>query len=212
MKKILFIMILLCYLLFLKSNIYSRTLEQIMIELNPNEVGITFLYNDNAKGILLHHQNQSELLLLEAVNPFQFRTEFPVFHNLSLNHIFVLSEMEKSKIIGKKVQVLKQYSLDGIKLSNHNGGVEIMFEEQSFCIVTKKNVTLRSCDFIYLSNSDIDFHSSGQPKLMIYHSNVSNQIKLKHYNQWIDTFILPETSYTTFIWNHDEYEMVMIPK
>ncbi len=212
MKKILFIMILLCYFLFLKSNIYSRRLEQIMIELNPNEVGITFLNNDNAKGILLHHQNQNELLILEIVNQFQFRTEFSVFHNLSLNHVFVLSEMEKSKMKGHNIQVLNHAILNDMKIKNRTDMVEITFEEQTFCIATEEHANLQFCDFIYVSSSDIDFQSSEKTKLIIYDTSVSKETRLNNYNQWIDTFTIPENNYITFIWNHEGYDTVMIPK
>lgn len=212
MKKILFIIIIFGYCLFIKSNIYSRTLKQITVQLNPGEVGITFLSNDNVKGILLHHQNQNELLILEIVNQFQFRTEFPVFHNLSFNHVFVLSELEKSKMKGQNIQVLDNEFLNDIKLKNRNDMVEIIFEELTFCIATDEHANLQLCDFIYLSNYDVDFHSSEKVKLIIYDSSVSNQTRLNNYNQWIDTLIIPENNYITFIWNREGYEAVMIPK
>ena len=201
MKKILFIIIIFGYCLFIKSNIYSRTLKQITVQLNPGEVGITFLSNDNVKGILLHHQNQNELLILEIVNQFQFRTEFPVFHNLSFNHVFVLSELEKSKMKGQNIQVLDNEFLNDIKLKNRNDMVEITFEDLTFCIATDEHANLQLCDFIYLSNSDVDFHSSEKVKLIIYDSSVSNQTRLNNYGQWIDTLIIPENNYITFIWN-----------
>lgn len=212
MKKILFIIIIFGYCLFIKSNIYSRTLKQITVQLNPGEVGITFLSNDNVKGILLHHQNQNELLILEIVNQFQFRTEFPVFHNLSFNHVFVLSELEKSKMKGQNIQVLDNEFLNDIKLKNRNDMVEITFEDLTFCIATDEHANLQLCDFIYLSNSDVDFHSSEKVKLIIYDSSVSNQTRLNNYGQWIDTLIIPENNYITFIWNREGYEAVMIPK
>lgn len=212
MKKILFIIIIFGYCLFIKSNIYSRTLEQITVQLNPGEVGITFLINDNVKGILLHHQSENELLMIEIMDQFQFRKEFPVFHNLSFNHIFVLSEFEKSKIKGKNIQVLDNELLNGLKLKNRNDMVEITFEELTFCIVTDEHANLQFCDFIYLSNSDVYIHSSEKAKLIIYDTSISNQTRLNHYNQWIDTLIIPENNYMTFIWNREGYEAVMIPK
>lgn len=213
MKKIIMIIVIVfCCFLFMNICVSSQVLDNIKINIKEDQIGITFLNSDNTKGILINHHNKNYIILLEVLNQFYFRKEFFMFHNISIDYTFVLSEEDKRKVLYTNSEVLDDRLLEDIKLDKEEELISIEYFNKKFCIVNQPDIEVNTCDFIYISNNLLKMNISDTTKFVIYDTGVEDDIRMQNYNQWIDTIKLAPDFYFTFVWDENDYETITVPK
>lgn len=163
---------------------------------------IRFVRSNNDTSILINKSDKYYLLLLESSNIDDIEVDYLI----------------KYRDVNSNIEHDEEYLLEDNLVINElefniNDKIEIVMNDNLFCIYVKEidRDNFRECNFIYLYNIDNDFYITLNSDLkgLFYHSYTKFNYKFLHHltTVWIDSFIIDSSSYTTIIFDGDDFEV-----
>ena len=198
MKKLIAI-IMLCFINILMFYTKSRevSIEKIDINLEFNELGITFLELNDSNTLLISLNNTNILYILDYKSSANLKKEL---NRLGKSIDFIVMNKEYNiDIPAPKKMINKRLNINNIVFlsDTHNS---ITYNNNSLCINSS------NCDFAYYTNSNIKVNDN---KVLFISKNTRLNDKL--YEEWVDIYKLNNSVYTV-LKIHDTYEVLEIIK
>ena len=198
MKKLIAI-IMLCFINILMFYTKSRevSIEKIDINLEFNELGITFLELNDSNTLLISLNNTNILYILDYKSSINLKKEL---NRLGKSIDFIVMNKEYNiDIPAPEKMINKRLNINNIVFlsDTHNS---ITYNNNSLCINSS------NCDFAYYTNSNIKVNDN---KALFISKNTRLNDKL--YEEWVDIYKLNNSVYTV-LKIHDTYEVLEIIK
>ena len=198
MKKLIAIIIL-CFIniLIFYNKGKEVSIEKIDINLEFNELGITFLELNDSNTLLISLNNTNILYILDYKSSANLKKEL---NRLGKSIDFIVMNKEYNiDIPAPKKMINKRLNINNIVFlsDTHNS---ITYNNNSLCINSS------NCDFAYYTNSNIKVNDN---KVLFISKNTRLNDKL--YEEWVDIYKLNNSVYTV-LKIHDTYEVLEIIK
>ena len=189
----------LCFINILMFYTKSRevSIEKIDINLEFNELGITFLELNDSNTLLISLNNTNILYILDYKSSINLKKEL---NRLGKSIDFIVMNKEYNiDIPAPKKMINKRLNINSIVFlsDTHNS---ITYNNNSLCINSS------NCDFAYYTNSNIKVNDN---KVLFISKNTRLNDKL--YEEWVDIYKLNNSVYTV-LKIHDTYEVLEIIK
>ena len=189
----------LCFINILIFYTKSRevSIEKIDINLEFNELGITFLELNDSNTLLISLNNTNILYILDYKSSINLKKEL---NRLGKSIDFIVMNKEYNiDIPAPKKMINKRLNINNIVFlsDTHNS---ITYNNNSLCINSS------NCDFAYYTNSNIKVNDN---KVLFISKNTRLNDKL--YEEWVDIYKLNNSVYTV-LKIHDTYEVLEIIK
>lgn len=214
MKKLLLILfVIVCYLKWVTVMAAEENLKRIRMNLNEDEIGITFVYDENAKLLLISSNEEEFLILLESIGEIDLQKILKPFRYQDINPLLVSTETPLQDRDRKHFQVVEgEYEIGDIEVEVTKNMAVLDYYQHKFCVAIKQNEKIEDCTFLYLINPILNEELKDSLKVAIYDEGISEEVILKNYNNWIDTVRLSSDSYTTLLLDKETYNIFEIPK
>ncbi len=203
-KKILIIILFILDLSFFSIKTNKAFIEKINIELKKDEMGITFLINNDNNSLLLSKNNEHNLFILKHQSDDGIMNKLKLFGVNQLNNIFALNKFDTN---------YKLDSLDSIAyldILKKNNITKMRIDTFNFCIYEQGyNKNFNECDFLYVLDND-NLAIDEDIKVVFYTEKV-NIDNLNIYEKWIDSYKIDDESYITLVIKDDHYDFTIIP-
>lgn len=198
MKKIIAIIIL-CFIniLIFYNKGKEVSIEKIDINLEFNELGITFLDLNDSNTLLISLNNTNILYIVDYKDSTNLKKELNKLGK-SIDFIVMTKEYDIDINIPKKI-INKRLNINNIIFLSDTYN-SISYNNNSLCINSS------NCDFVYYTNSNIKVNNN---KVLFISKNTSMNDKL--YEEWVDIYKLNNSVYTVLKIN-DTYEVLEIIK
>lgn len=198
MKKIIAIIIL-CFIniLIFYNKGKEVSIEKIDINLEFNELGITFLDLNDSNTLLISLNNTNILYIVDYKDSTNLKKELNKLGK-SIDFIVMTKEYDIDINIPKKI-INKRLNINNIVFLSDTYN-SISYNNNSLCINSS------NCDFVYYTNSNIKVNNN---KVLFISKNTSMNDKL--YEEWVDIYKLNNSVYTVLKIN-DTYEVLEIIK
>ena len=189
----------LCFINILMFYTKSRevSIEKIDINLEFNELGITFLDLNDSNTLLISLNNTNLLYIIDYKDSTNLKKEL---NRLGKSIDFIVMNKEYNiDIPAPKKMINKRLNINNIVFlsDTHNS---ITYNNNSLCINSS------NCDFAYYTNSNIKVNDN---KVLFISKNTRLNDKL--YEEWVDIYKLNNSVYTV-LKIHDTYEVLEIIK
>ncbi len=207
MKKIIIIMVLIyVYILnIIPSNTKPTMIEKIDLNLEKNELGISFLTLENSKSILLGINGKVTLIVLEYLNSKNLKD---LISYLNYNNIDYLMYDEYIDLSYKYKRINHDFKFENVNIIKKDNLI-INYLDYNLCIGKNSNQT--SCDFIYYLYLDSIPKLSDKNKIIFYDQNIDEMYMENNYQHLIDSYILNENEVITLKVKKNHYDLVNIP-
>ena len=198
MKKLIAI-IMLCFINILMFYTKSRevSIEKIDINLEFNELGITFLDLNDSNTLLISLNNTNILYIVDYKDSTNLKKELNKLGK-SIDFIVMTKEYDIDIRAPKKI-INKRLNINNIVFLSDTYN-SISYNNNSLCINSS------NCDFAYYTNSNIKVNDN---KVLFISKNTRLNDKL--YEEWVDIYKLNNSVYTV-LKIHDTYEVLEIIK
>lgn len=198
MKKIIAIIIL-CFIniLIFYNKGKEVSIEKIDINLEFNELGITFLDLNDSNTLLISLNNTNILYIVDYKDSTNLKKELNKLGK-SIDFIVMTKEYDIDIQAPKKI-INKRLNINNIVFLSDTYN-SISYNNNSLCINSS------NCDFVYYTNSNIKVNNN---KVLFISKNTSMNDKL--YEEWVDIYKLNNSVYTVLKIN-DTYEILEIIK
>ena len=198
MKKIIAIIIL-CFIniIIFYNKGKEVSIEKIDINLEFNELGITFLDLNDSNTLLISLNNTNILYIVDYKDSTNLKKELNKLGK-SIDFIVMTKEYDIDITVPKKI-INKRLNINNIIFLSDNYN-SISYNNNSLCINSS------NCDFVYYTNSNIKVNNN---KVLFISNDISMNDKL--YEEWVDIYKLNNSVYTV-LKIHDTYEILEIIK
>ena len=198
MKKLIAIIIL-CFIniLIFYNKSKEVSIEKIDINLEFNELGITFLDLNDSNTLLISLNNTNILYIVDYKNSTNLKKELNRLGK-SIDFIVMTKEYDIDITAPKKI-INKRLNINNIVFLSDTYN-SISYNNNSLCINSP------NCDFAYYTNSNIKVNDN---KALFISKNTRLSDKL--YEEWVDIYKLNNSVYTVLKIN-DTYEVLEIIK
>lgn len=203
----------LIYLKLVTLHVDSLVLKRIKFNLQKDQVGVTFMSEDNMKALLLHYRNKDTLVVLEALNGLELENsklffQIQKFDQIILNDGVILEESYQKK---GKILADTPILVDDIKIFHDKNNVILNYDTKNLCIYEDTQIDFSRCDFVYFLNSNMKEEIPSTVSIAIYDPSISEETMLKNYASWVDTIKLSDDYFATIIFNKKDYQSFKIP-
>ncbi len=198
MKKLIAIIIL-CFIniLIFYNKSKEVSIEKIDINLEFNELGITFLDLNDSNTLLISLNNTNILYIVDYKDSANLKKELNRLGK-SIDFIVMTKEYDIDIPAPKKI-INKRLNINGIVFLSDTYN-SISYNNNSLCINSS------NCDFSYYTNTNIKVNDN---KALFISKNTKLSDKL--YEEWVDIYKLNNSVYTVLKIN-DTYEVLEIIK
>ena len=198
MKKLIAIIIL-CFIniIIFYNKGKEVSIEKIDINLEFNELGITFLDLNDSNTLLISLNNTNLLYIIDYKDSTNLRKELNRLGK-SIDFIVMTKEYDIDIPAPKKI-INKRLNINNIVFLSDTYN-SISYNNNSLCINSS------NCDFVYYTNSNIKVNNN---KVLFISNDISMNDKL--YEEWVDIYKLNNSVYTVLKIN-DTYEVLEIIK
>ena len=189
----------LCFINILMFYTKSRevSIEKIDINLEFNELGITFLDLNDSNTLLISLNNTNILYIIDYKDSTNLKKELNRLGK-SIDFIVMIKEYDIDIPAPKKI-INKRLNINNIVFLSDTYN-SISYNNSSLCINSS------NCDFVYYTNSNIKVNNN---KVLFISRNIKMKDKL--YEEWVDIYKLNNSVYTVLKIN-DTYEVLEIIK
>ena len=198
MKKLIAIIIL-CFIniIIFYNKGKEVSIEKIDINLEFNELGITFLDLNDSNTLLISLNNTNLLYIIDYKDSTNLKKELNRLGK-SIDFIVMIKEYDIDIPAPKKI-INKRLNINNIVFLSDTYN-SISYNNNSLCINSS------NCDFVYYTNSNIKVNNN---KVLFISRNIKMKDKL--YEEWVDIYKLNNSVYTVLKIN-DTYEVLEIIK
>ena len=198
MKKLIAIIIL-CFIniIIFYNKGKEVSIEKIDINLEFNELGITFLDLNDSNTLLISLNNTNILYIVDYKDSTNLKKELNRLGK-SIDFIVMTKEYDIDIPAPKKI-INKRLNINNIVFLSDTYN-SISYNNNSLCINSS------NCDFVYYTNSNIKVNNN---KVLFISRNIKMNDKL--YEEWVDIYKLNNSVYTVLKIN-DTYEVLEIIK
>ena len=198
MKKLIAIIIL-CFIniLIFYNKSKEVSIEKIDINLEFNELGITFLDLNDSNTLLISLNNTNILYIVDYKDSTNLKKELNRLGK-SIDFIVMTKEYDIDIPAPKKI-INKRLNINNIVFLSDTYN-SISYNNNSLCINSS------NCDFVYYTNTNIKVNDN---KALFISKNTRLSDKL--YEEWVDIYKLNNSVYTVLKIN-DTYEVLEIIK
>ena len=198
MKKLIAIIIL-CFIniIIFYNKGKEVSIEKIDINLEFNELGITFLDLNDSNTLFISLNNTNILYIVDYKDSTDLKKELNKLGK-SIDFIVMTKEYDIDIKAPKKI-INKRLNINNIIFLSDTYN-SISYNNNSLCINSS------NCDFVYYTNSNIKVNNN---KVLFISKNTSMNDKL--YEEWVDIYKLNNSVYTVLKIN-DTYEVLEIIK
>ena len=198
MKKLIAI-IMLCFIniIIFYNKGKEVSIEKIDINLEFNELGITFLDLNDSNTLLISLNNTNILYIVDYKDSTNLKKELNKLGQ-SIDFIVMTKEYDIDVRAPKKI-INKRLNINNIVFLSDTYN-SISYNNSSLCINSS------NCDFVYYTNSNIKVNNN---KVLFITRNIKMKDKL--YEEWVDIYKLNNSVYTVLKIN-DTYEVLEIIK
>jgi len=198
MKKLIAIIIL-CFIniIIFYNKGKEVSIEKIDINLEFNELGITFLDLNDSNTLLISLNNTNILYIVDYKDSTNLKKELNRLGK-SIDFIVMIKEYDIDIPAPKKI-INKRLNINNIVFLSDTYN-SISYNNSSLCINSS------NCDFVYYTNSNIKVNNN---KVLFISRNIKMNDKL--YEEWVDIYKLNNSVYTVLKIN-DTYEVLEIIK
>ena len=198
MKKLIAIIIL-CFIniIIFYNKGKEVSIEKIDINLEFNELGITFLDLNDSNTLLISLNNTNILYIIDYKDSTNLKKELNRLGK-SIDFIVMIKEYDIDIPAPKKI-INKRLNINNIVFLSDTYN-SISYNNSSLCINSS------NCDFVYYTNSNIKVNNN---KVLFISRNIKMKDKL--YEEWVDIYKLNNSVYTVLKIN-DTYEVLEIIK
>lgn len=198
MKKLIAIIIL-CFIniIIFYNKGKEVSIEKIDINLEFNELGITFLDLNDSNTLLISLNNTNILYIVDYKDSTNLKKELNRLGK-SIDFIVMIKEYDIDIPAPKKI-INKRLNINNIVFLSDTYN-SISYNNSSLCINSS------NCDFVYYTNSNIKVNNN---KVLFISRNIKMKDKL--YEEWVDIYKLNNSVYTVLKIN-DTYEVLEIIK
>ena len=189
----------LCFINILMFYTKSRevSIEKIDINLEFNELGITFLDLNDSNTLLISLNNTNILYIVDYNDSTNLKKELNRLGK-SIDFIVMTKEFDIDIPAPKRI-INKRLNINNIVFLSDNYN-SISYNNNSLCINSS------NCDFVYYTNSNIKVNNN---KVLFVSKNANMNDKL--YEEWVDIYKLNNSVYTV-LKIKDTYEVLAIIK
>lgn len=198
MKKLI-VIIILCFIniIIFYNKDKEVSIEKIDINLEFNELGITFLDLNDSNTLLISLNNTNILYIVDYKDSTNLKKELNRLGK-SIDFIVMIKEYDIDIPAPKKI-INKRLNINNIVFLSDTYN-SIIYNNSSLCINSS------NCDFVYYTNSNIKVNNN---KVLFISRNIKMKDKL--YEEWVDIYKLNNSVYTVLKIN-DTYEVLEIIK
>lgn len=212
-KYLILIFVFLFSIHFIMMSVKGEMLKKINMNLEENQMAITFLNSESMKALLVSSKEEAFLVLLEKIGNLDLKKELALFNYDEIDTLVVTEKiplLEEDKYHFQMLQ--EEYEVSNIKVKTNSEKTIINYFNHQFCVATKKDQDLSDCNYVYLLDSNLSEELSEDIKVVIYDIGIKEETILKNYNNWIDTIKLSDENFVSFLFTPNTYETVRIPK
>jgi hypothetical protein len=217
LKNIVIILIFLIILLNVKNNAQPVFSEKINININEDEIGITFIYDKINKMLLISDNKINILLILEYKNN-KIINIYKYFNINKLDYIMSKNNIDINIKYKNKIILYEDIKIKKILLNPTKYGININYDNHLFNIIDGKkidNKTIINGKFIYIYNFNKNkyIHLNNNIEVLFYNQGefFSNRFLEHIYSMWLDTYMIQPHEYTTLKLGKNNFNMITIP-
>lgn len=215
MKKIIIItLLLIIYIFIIQSKLSTVFIEKIDLNLTDDELAIIFLSSDDYQAVLLKKNENASLIILNVNDTEHLVYDLNKFVDEKLNYLFINDTLEIKNEFNylSKRNLSNNIDTDFFSIHKFDNIIKIDNNKYNFCIYDiGNNDDIKSCDFIYFLNMDVQIDLQENIKAIFYESNIESIFKEKSYIKWIDNYELSSDAYNILKISNDSYDILTIP-
>lgn len=209
MKRILIIIIIILLILTnYKINEKEVFDENYDIIYKKDEVGITFILENDINALLINNnENENDLIILDYSRIDKLKNELKKFKIPKINNIYNITPV-----------IINLNGIESNQFKSKNNIIELEYNSKTFCIyINNSNIEKNqiNCNFIYMYKFDKNMNIEFGDKVSIVFQNSNNQISTKLqeflYEKWIDIYTINSYEYTTLKLLKDGFDTIVIP-
>lgn len=209
MKKILVVIVLILITpIFLKSKekqVFNDTYDIIY---KNNEVGITFILENNTNIILINDEdNITDLIVLDYKNIDNLNKVIDKLKIPEIRNIYTITPV----LINYNNKNSQEIKVD------ENNIIKFNYNSRNFCIYINESEINDNidCNFVYMykfnKNTNTEFGSNTEIVFQNYKNRLPINIQESLYENWIDLYTISPYEYTTLKILKDGYDTIIVP-
>jgi hypothetical protein len=219
LKKILIVILFFFVILILSAKAITKPVvgKKININIDKEEIGLTFLYSNSSKSLLISNKRVNILLMLDNAN--KLIDIYKYFNIKKINYVLSSKKININIKFDNQIILKDNIEIQNILFKPNNYGTDIYYDNHIVNIIdgdkVKNNHVVIDGKFVYIYhiNKKIYIKLNDNIEVLFYNQDdmFSNKFLEHIYGMWLDTYTIQQGEYTTLKLGINNFRMITIP-